>query len=320
MAISILIKSLNEENHIERCINSCKLCGVKAKVFLADSLSQDATICIAKKFPINIIQLKSIKDRSCGVGAQLGWQYVDADFILILDGDMELLPGFINAAVSELEKDSKLAGVGGQVIEMVDNNFEFKRRKILGYLIGDVDFLSGGGIYRSSAIKDIAYLTNRNLHSFEETELGWRLQAKGWKLKRINVPAIKHYGHTDESYALLLKRWRSKYLWGYGELMRASVRKPYFLKSLWNARLGFLIMAVWVFFILSLFFNPIIGIMPIISLFLIQIVRKRSIAHGIYSVISWHFVAAAIFPGFFRKQKNPKAWIPSKIIKEAKNA
>ena len=36
--------------------------------------------------------------RSCGVGAQLGYAISRGDFVYVLDGDMQLLPGFLSAA------------------------------------------------------------------------------------------------------------------------------------------------------------------------------------------------------------------------------
>lgn len=58
-----------------------------------------------------------------------------------------------------------------------------------------------GGLYRKSAVEHIGYLTNRNSHSYEEYELALRLRAA---VIALNSPAVKHYGHTDTSFKLLL--------------------------------------------------------------------------------------------------------------------
>jgi hypothetical protein len=78
-------------------------------------------------------------------------------------------------------------------VEMDDaSNYEFKSRKQRLHLIyphGDTDHLGGGGLYRRSAI-EIGYLTNLNLHGYEEAELGIRLQAAGYKLHRLDAPTL----------------------------------------------------------------------------------------------------------------------------------
>ena len=56
--ISIIIKTFNEERHIERCIKSAlmSLKGLKGEVILVDSKSYDKTVKLAKKYPIKIIK------------------------------------------------------------------------------------------------------------------------------------------------------------------------------------------------------------------------------------------------------------------------
>jgi len=91
--ISVIIKALNEEDNITRCIKSAKKAIKKllGEIILADSLSTDKTISLAKKEKIKIVQLTNSKDRSCGVGPQLGYQHSQGKYIYILDGDIELV-------------------------------------------------------------------------------------------------------------------------------------------------------------------------------------------------------------------------------------
>jgi glycosyltransferase involved in cell wall biosynthesis len=116
--VSILIKALNEENNIAGAIESAvaALDGMSGEVILADSLSTDLTIEIAKKYPVRIVTLARAKDRSCGIGAQLGYQYSSGDYICLMDGDQRLYRGFIAAAVECLEADHTLAGAVGVIV------------------------------------------------------------------------------------------------------------------------------------------------------------------------------------------------------------
>ena len=223
--IAVVIKALNEERHITRSIESAMaaVACFGGEVILADSGSTDSTISIASSYPIKIVQLVNTAERCCGIGAQLGFQYVDADYVYILDGDMELLSDFLPQAVKSLEEDAQLAGVAGLVEELGGGNYEFETRKAMhdGRLIGSQEALDMGGLYRVDAIHKVGYLTNRNLHSYEEKELGCRLLRAGYRLERIAVSAIKHYGKTEESFELLMRRWASQHIDGPGEWIRA---------------------------------------------------------------------------------------------------
>src|SRR5262245_62095924 len=95
--VSILIKALNEETNIAGAIESAiaALDGISGEILLADSLSTDATVEVARTYPIRIVTLARARDRSCGIGAQLGYQYSSGDYICVMDGDQRLYRGFL---------------------------------------------------------------------------------------------------------------------------------------------------------------------------------------------------------------------------------
>ena len=59
--VSIVIKALNEQAHIEACLSSAlrSLQGIGGEVVLADSCSSDATVALARRYPVRIVQLAS---------------------------------------------------------------------------------------------------------------------------------------------------------------------------------------------------------------------------------------------------------------------
>ena len=217
--VSIVIKALNEERHIASAIESALVAidEVGGEVILADSASTDRTVEIARSYPIKIVQMSNVEDRSCGAGAQLGYQHSRGRYVCLIDGDMKLRPGFLPAAIRHLEAHGTLAGVGGMIIEAATGNREFEqraRRDEPDRRPGPVVRLDCGGLYRRSAIEAMGYFTDRNLHGGEEGELGARLRARGWTLERIDVPAIDHRGHSGNAYGLLIRRITSKIAYG----------------------------------------------------------------------------------------------------------
>ena len=109
--VSIVIKTLNEESNIRRAIESslAAIVDCDGEVIIADSVSTDQTIEIAKQFPILIVQLENAAERSCGIGPQLGFQHCSGDYVYILDGDMELDPAFLGVAIAAMEADPSWA-------------------------------------------------------------------------------------------------------------------------------------------------------------------------------------------------------------------
>lgn len=329
--VTIIIKALNEQSNIARCIESSLAALAQfeqGEVILADSYSTDMTVSIASQYPVKIAQLLSAQDRSCGAGAQLGYLYAEGDYLYILDGDMEISEAFLAQAVQLMESKPDVAGVGGMVKEMHTESLEFQARAERGskdMQAGVVDHLAMGGLYRRSAVDPLGYLTNRNLHSYEEFELGVRLRAAGWSLERIPVVSVKHYGHTLPEYRLLKKRWASGYINGVGELLRSSIGQPHFsllLKELKELRLYFVVIAWWLALIMIFIFNlytgsmfylvPVVFILP----FLAMLLKTKKIDRAVYSVIAWQFFSWGLIRGLFMSQKSLKERIPSQLLKQ----
>src|SRR5262249_51579796 len=130
LSISVIIKTLNEAKGIARTIEFAlaALPGGHGEVIVADSGSSDATIEIASRYPVRIVQIESPARPSCGIGPQLGFQYARHDLVCLLDGDMDLDPQFLAEAIAYLDRHPKAGGVTGHVEEMMLGNLEYTRR------------------------------------------------------------------------------------------------------------------------------------------------------------------------------------------------
>jgi glycosyltransferase involved in cell wall biosynthesis len=327
--VSILIKALNEQDRIAAAIESAltSLEGMDGEVILADSLSTDRTIEIATRYPIKIVSLSRPGDRSCGVGGQLGYQYSTGDYICLIDGDMKLYPGFLAAALRRLESDPTLAGVGGLIVEREAYSLEYVRRAERDdpdRRPGLVRRLDCGGVYRRSAIESIGYFTDRNLHGGEEFDLGARLHAHGWRLARIDHPAIDHFGHQGSAYLLLLRRVLSRVALGAGEGLRAAIGREHFWFVLRHQGRAFVLwfaVYAWWFSLATAPFvadSALVMSEELVGLVLlpiaIMILRCRSVSMGIYSVVAWNVQALCFLPGLLRPRVDPARWVESSKI------
>jgi len=327
--VSVIIKALNEERHIAAAIESALagLCEIDGEVILADGGSQDRTIEIAHRYPITIVQLTRTEDRSCGAGVQLGFQYSRGRYLLLMDGDMRLHGGFLPAAISFLEENPAVAGVGGHVIECKVVNVEYEqrqRRHDPDRVIGPVTRLGGSGLYRRSAIDSIGYVTDRNLHGAEELDLGARLHARGWSLARIDCGAVDHHGHTGNAYWLLFRRMRNRNACATGELFRAALGRSHFSFVVGKDYAGLLSLIVtgwWLTllllpFVLSGWTAALAASGVFLLPFAAMSLRWRSIRLGLYSITAWNVFTSCSWLGLLRPRRPPADWIESTVIKE----
>lgn len=346
LRISVIVKALDEGPRIRRALASALAAvaevadAIGGEVILADSGSRDDTVAQALRLPVRVVQLANPREQRCGVGPELGWRQARGEYLYLMDGDMELAPGFLAPALDFLARHPEVAGVGGRVIERNLGALEYRERERRAQTQeahrrpGPVDRLDGGGLYRRRAIAEAGYFSDRNLHSYEELDLALRLRARDWRLWRLSLPAVSHEGHADSPWTLLARRWRSGYAWGCGELLRAALGQPWWPLLLRDLRELRIYLAVWAWWgaMAALFALGLIAprtqvhplaleAMPVVAsltglawsaLALLAVApwavmtrRRQSAAAGAYTVASWCVHAAGLLPGLLARRRPP---------------
>lgn len=328
--VSVIIKALNEVDNIDRAVTSSleAVAPFGGEVVLADSASTDGTVEKVMDYPITIVRLTDPAQRCCGVGPQLGYQHSRGEYVCILDGDMELDPAFIAQGIELLDRDSSIGGVGGFFSEMQIENLEFKGRAMRARRRSTstktVHWLGTGAIYRRAAIEQTGYFSDRNLHAYEEYDLGARLRANGWRLVRLDTHSANHYAHRMGTFRLLWHRIRTGYVLSAGEILRAAIKNGYLknvLLELQGLRVALAIWAYCVLVALVAFQIPDVRWTVAFLLFALllppaaMVLRTRSLKLAAFSVLVWYVNAAAMIFGFFRKRTPPTQRIDSRILR-----
>lgn len=319
--VSIIIKALNEENHIAACLDAAvsEAQSVNGEVVLVDSLSTDRTVAIASQYPIRIVQFSSRSDCGCGAATQLGYQYARGEFIYVLDADMVMRPGFLALALEALRADDTLAGVAGKVVDNQILTIADKRRITqisCQQQPEHVSDLGGGGLYRRSAIESAGgYLAHRWLNSLEEAELGARLIATGWRLLRLTETSVTHTGHTESNRQMLARLWRARRPHAIGVTLRAAIGKKWWRYICYNQWYVFFTIGFHGF---TLFLSTLPVLEPTIfasfiltdiMLWMVVLValslRKDSVRVAAFSILLWHYNSVAAIIGFCQRVADP---------------
>ena len=323
--LSIVIKAFNEDARIGAAVGSAKRIAeaLDGEVIVADCASMDETAAVASASGATVVRLADPALRSCGIGAEIGFRHSRGEFLWLLDGDMVADPGFAGAALAVLRAHTNIAGVGGRIVEQDVRNFEFERRAAekSGGASGAAEalWLNGGGIYRRSVIETLGYCTDPNLHSYEEYDLGARLRSAGLRLVRLPIVASRHFGHPDDSWTLLRKRWRSRYAFGAGEAARAAWSQRRMLKMLLEVREA----RLWIMLTIALMagvstavaglWRPWMLLIPsslALALLVAAAARARSVPHALHRLASWAVFTAGFVAGFISARRPPTDPIP----------
>src|SRR3954447_26315916 len=96
--LSVVFITRNQAWNVRRLVESVLSQAspfLSIEIVLIDSASTDETVEIACEYPITVISLDADQRLTAAAGRHVGYQHVTGRFILFLDGDMELYPGWL---------------------------------------------------------------------------------------------------------------------------------------------------------------------------------------------------------------------------------
>ncbi|MFZ9433574.1 MAG: glycosyltransferase [Burkholderiaceae bacterium] len=307
--VSVVIKAYNEAGKIDEAIRSALRAGLEVRplpleVVVADGLSDDSTAQRAARWgrhaPVRVVQLVHRRDRNCGAGVELGFAASRGPWVLLMDGDMVLQPGFLPKALAFLHDHPRCAGVAGELQdEALRNGFDrIRQRKALNSTPGIQPWLNGGGLYRRQALLDAGgYAGDERLAAFEEADLGLRLLALGWNLFRLPIPGVVHRGHIEPAPSLLWSRWRAGRFTAAGRLLRLHGRGPGG-PAVWKLLAHPLVLPwAWAVVLLaSLQWGGLLAVLPVSTL-MVHWVWRRDGSEVLTAWLDWHLLLAGIIQG-----------------------
>jgi hypothetical protein len=150
--------------------------------------------------------------------------------VLFLDGDAELVPGWLDIAFNVLDGDSNIAAVTGARITLPISGTSDSRPVQPESQAAEHEYVTrtgGSALYRRDAL-DFVGPFDPFLRSEEEPELALRLRYAGFELVRTTHPIIFDYTDPPGEIRTVLSRRRRRLYLGTGQVLRKHWGKPTF--------------------------------------------------------------------------------------------
>jgi hypothetical protein len=193
--VGLVVIGRNEGERLARCLNSVRL--VAQRVYV-DSGSTDGSVALARSQGVAVVELAApppftaARARNSGLGRLLA-DHPDLEFVQMVDGDCEVQPGWIAAALAALLAEPGLALVFGRRRE------RYPERSIYNALcddewnapVGESPGCGGDALFRVAALRQVDFY-NPAMIAGEDTELSMRLRKAGWRLWRIDAEMTLH--------------------------------------------------------------------------------------------------------------------------------
>lgn len=222
--ISVIVIGKNEGARLRACLNTAKnaLKVLAHELIYVDSRSTDDSVSIAKACGARCFVLEET-NTTAGLGRYVGTQAAQGEYLLFLDGDMLLQPGFVERAMMKMAAEGYdgACGVredrymrGGEVISVNPNYFGCTAERIVPEF--------GGGVFLSADALHKAGGWSPDTIACEEAELHARLLDAGCRIIEMPIPMFIHCDSVRDERSVLGVLLSKRRL-GEGQSMRCAM-------------------------------------------------------------------------------------------------
>jgi len=194
--IGVVAIGRNEGERLRRCLESALK--VSNALVYVDSGSQDASVELAKTLGAEVVQLDlttpftAARSRNAGI-ARLRERHPAIAFVQVVDGDCEIVDGWIQRAIQEMNDHRLVAVVCGRRRERYPEQSVYNRLCDMEWdtPVGEADACGGDALFRLDAMKQVGGY-DETIIAGEEPELCLRLRLAGWKVHRVDHEMTLH--------------------------------------------------------------------------------------------------------------------------------
>jgi GT2 family glycosyltransferase len=195
-SIGMVVIGRNEGARLERCLESCAREG--APVVYVDSGSTDGSPAAAERLGAIVLPLDmsrpftAARARNEGL-RELMRRHPQTGWVQFLDGDCELVPGWVAAAAAFLESHPAVVAVCGRRVERFPDASIYNRLCDIEWNTptGEAAAFGGDVLVRATPLLE-AEGYREDLIAGEEPELCVRLRARGWRVWRLDADMTWH--------------------------------------------------------------------------------------------------------------------------------
>lgn len=198
----------NEGERLRLCLTS--LVGQCQRVVYVDSGSTDGSIELAKGLGCEVVSLDLSLPFTAARGRNAGLErllelYPDTEVVQFVDGDCEVVDGWLEAGRRTLAEDPRLAVVCGWRRERHPEASIYNTYCEVEWRgpPGEVEFCGGDAMMRVSALREVGGFDG-SLIAGEEPDLCVRLRQKGWRILRLPMDMTLH----DAAMTRFTQWWR----------------------------------------------------------------------------------------------------------------
>jgi hypothetical protein len=194
--LGIVAIGRNEGERLRRCLDS--VVGRGHAVVYVDSGSTDGSVELARAKGAEVVELDMSRPFTMARGRNAGFARLEQiepgiRFVQFVDGDCEMVDGWLEQARDALEGCPDVAIVGGRRRERFPDRSIYNRIADIEWdgPVGETKYCGGDALVRAEAFRQLGGY-NPDLIAGEDPDLAVRVRQLGWKILRIDAEMTLH--------------------------------------------------------------------------------------------------------------------------------
>ncbi|MBI4937966.1 MAG: glycosyltransferase family 2 protein [Nitrosomonadales bacterium] len=245
----------NEGERLRKCLTS--VAGLAGSVVYVDSGSTDGSVDMARALGVEVVELDMTISFTAARARNEGFRRLRAiapglRYVQFVDGDCEVVPGWLEKAARFLDEHTGVAVVCGRCRE------RFPDRSVYNMLcdiewntpVGEAKACGGNAMMRADALEQAGGYRD-GLIAGEEPELCVRLRAAGWKIWRLGEEMVLHDAAITRFGQWWKRARRSGYAYAEGAYLHGAPPERHRIREsrrIWAWGLGVPALALVLFF------------------------------------------------------------------------
>lgn len=222
-SVGVVVIGRNEGDRLKICLES--VIGVASKVVYVDSGSTDESISIAKTLGVDIVNLDIAIPFTAARARNEGFACLceiepNISYVQFVDGDCEVVDGWLEHASEYLNKNKDVAIVCGRRRERYPEASVYNALCDIEWdtPIGEAKACGGDALMRVDVLQEVSGF-NPSVIAGEEPELCVRVRQNNWKIWRLNYEMTFH----DANITRFSQWWNRNVRAGYAYALGASM-------------------------------------------------------------------------------------------------
>lgn len=244
--VGAVVIGRNEGSRLEVCLRSVR--AVIGPVVYVDSASTDGSVALARSFNVEVVELDLSKNFTAARARNAGFDRLlelnpDLQFVQFVDGDCELDPDWLDAALAFLRARELTAVVCGRRRERYPERTRYNRLCDMEWdtPVGPTKSCGGDSLVRVDAFRSVEGFDS-SLIAGEEPDLCFRLRQRGWNIERLNAEMTLHDADMKELRQWWQRNVRSGYATAEAHHRRGKeepeLRRKLLSNTLWALPIG----------------------------------------------------------------------------------